>query len=315
MNEAHRPVLLAEALSIIAPRSGGLYVDGTLGAGGHAEAILEASSPDGLLLGLDRDPGALVLAQQRLSRFGQRFITAEDTFDCIGSQLAAIGKNTADGILLDLGVSSMQLDQAARGFSFMRGGPLDMRMGDSQTNAADMVATLSVGEMADLFRRLGEEPLAGRYAEAIAEARRKKDITTTDQLAEIIEAATPAARRRTARTHPATRVFQALRISVNDELGQLDRFLEQVPAWLGPRGVLAIISYHSLEDRRVKAALRRYDAPCTCPPELPVCACGKKPIFNIGRKKPVMATEEETKQNPRARSARLRTAIRTEEPF
>ena len=315
MSQAHRPVLLAEALSLIDPKPGGVYVDGTLGAGGHAEAILEASSPDGLLLGLDRDPGALELAQKRLERFGRRFIAAEDTFDCIGGQLAAIGKKTADGILLDLGVSSMQLDQAARGFSFMKEGPLDMRMGHARTSAADLVATLSTGELADIFRRLGEEPLAGRYAQAITAARASEPITTTERLAMIIENATPAARRRTARTHPATRVFQALRIAVNDELGQLDRFLDQVPAWLSPGGVLAVISYHSLEDRRVKNALRRLADPCTCPPDLPVCVCGKKPIVKIGRKKPVTASEEEIKTNPRARSARLRSAIRTEEAF
>lgn len=315
MGEAHRPVLLAEALSLIAPKPNGVYVDGTLGAGGHAEAILEASSPDGLLLGLDRDPGALDLAQKRLERFGHRFIAAQDTFDCIGGQLAAIGKDTADGILLDLGVSSMQLDQAARGFSFMKEGPLDMRMGQGTSSAADLVATLSTGELADLFRRLGEEPMARRYAEAIATARANEPITTTDRLSELIEKATPAARRRTARTHPATRVFQALRIAVNDELGQLDRFLMQFPAWLTPGGVLAVISYHSLEDRRVKAAFRSLADPCTCPPELPMCACGKKPILKLGRKKPVIAAATEIEQNPRARSARLRTAIRTEEAF
>jgi 16S rRNA (cytosine1402-N4)-methyltransferase len=302
--------MLAEVLKVLNPRSGGLYVDGTLGAGGHAAAILAASAPGGRLLGLDRDPRALSLARERLAEFGGRVRLVRTTFDHIGKELASWGQGLADGVLLDLGVSSMQLDEAGRGFSFRRDDPLDMRMGGEGPSAADLLARLDEAELAALFKRLGEESQSRRIARGIVRARAQEPIATTGRLASVVEQALPAAERRKRKLHPATKVFQALRLAVNDELGMLERFLEQAPDLLAPGGRLAVLSYHSLEDRRVKKAIAAWANPCTCPPAIAVCLCGKKPLFQplgkLGRPSPA-----EVEANPRSRSARLRAAART----
>ncbi|MEW5912049.1 MAG: 16S rRNA (cytosine(1402)-N(4))-methyltransferase RsmH [Thermodesulfobacteriota bacterium] len=312
MDAGHRPVMLAEVLAVLEPGRGGLYVDGTVGAAGHAAALLAASAPAGLLLGLDRDPQALKTARRNLTPFADRVRLVEATFDHIGEELRAWGRGPADGILLDLGVSSMQLDQAPRGFSFRADAPLDMRMSGQGETAAQLLARLEEGELARLIAALGEEPFARRIARALTAAKAQRPIATTGRLAELVSAALPAAERRRRKLNPATQVFQALRLAVNDELGMLERFLGQVPGWLAPQGRLVVLSYHSLEDRRVKQAIGRWARPCTCPPELPVCACGRRPLFMpLGRLKRPGASE--VADNPRARSARLRAALRTQE--
>ncbi|MFH1060103.1 MAG: 16S rRNA (cytosine(1402)-N(4))-methyltransferase RsmH [Pseudomonadota bacterium] len=312
MAAPHRPVLLAETLAALSPRPDGLYVDATLGAGGHAEAILAASTPGGRLLGLDRDPAALALAARRLAPYAERVRLVQDTFDNLADHLTGPGWAGADGVLLDLGVSSMQLDQAGRGFAFRLDAPLDMRMGESGRGAAELVAGLDEKDLARALRDLGEEPFAGRIARAIVAERALAPIATTARLAQVVEAAIPAAVRFKRQTHPATQTFQALRILVNDELGQLERFLAQAPRLLRPGGCLAVISYHSLEDRRVKQAMAAWAAPCNCPPRLPMCVCGKRPLFAPLTRKAVRPGADELAANPRARSARLRAARRTE---
>lgn len=312
MAVAHRPVMLAETLRRLAPAPGGLYVDGTVGAGGHAQAILEASSPGGLLLGLDRDPRALALAAERLSPFGTRVRLVQASYADLGRQLEAWGRQTAQGILLDLGVSSMQLDEPQRGFSFSQEGPLDMRMGPEGAGAAELVATAPEKELARIFSRLGEEPFARPIARALVAARRQGPIETTGQLARLVQGALPQRERRRRKLHPATKAFMALRLAVNDELGHLERFLAGVPDWLAPGGSLVIISYHSLEDRMVKRAFKAMAQPCTCPPSLPVCACGRQPLLNLRPARALRPGPREVAENPRARSARLRAAQRTE---
>ena len=304
--------MLAEVIECLAPASGGLYVDGTLGAGGHAEAILVASSPHGRLLGLDRDPQALNLSRERLKPFGDRVRLVEQSFDCLDQALGAWEETQADGILLDLGVSSMQLDQAARGFSLMRDAPLDMRMGTGGTTAADILAHSDPDQLAGIFARLGEEPFARVIARALAAVRQRAPITTTGQLARLVEEALPARERRKRKLHPATRVFMALRLAVNDELGRLARFLEAAPGRLRPGGRLAVISYHSLEDRLVKRAFAALIDPCTCPPDLPVCGCGAVPLADAVFKGAAKPSAREVQENPRSRSARLR-AVRMKE--
>ena len=313
MGAGHRPVMLAEVLGALEPRPGGVYVDGTLGAAGHAAAILEASAPSGRLLGLDRDPQALDLAGRHLQPFGDRVRLMEATFDQMSNQLQSWGRGPADGVLLDLGVSSMQLDRAERGFSFQQDAALDMRMSGRGASAADLLAQASEDELARMFASLGEEPFARRVARAVATAQKEVPITSTGRLAQVVSGALPAAARRKRKTHPATKVFQALRLAVNDELGMLERFLESAPSCLASGGRLAILSYHSLEDRRVKRAIQKWAAPCTCPPEIAVCVCGQRPLFTpLGKLQ--RPGEAEVAQNPRARSARLRAAVRTEVP-
>lgn len=312
MHIGHQPVMLAQVLETLAPQSPGVYVDGTLGAGGHSAAIIEASAPSGRLIGFDRDPGALDLALGRLSRHGERFQAIHTTFDRIGEHLPAHAPDGVQGILLDLGVSSMQLDQKERGFSFMGDADLDMRMGDVGESVADLLARVEPKDLIRILGRYGEEPFAKRIASALVRARIEEPICTTGRLAGLVEAALPAKARRTRKRHPATRTFQALRIAVNDELGMLERFLDQVPDWLAPGGRLCVISYHSLEDRMVKRSLRSWANPCTCPPKLPVCACGKEPLFSLLGRKVQKPSTQEVEVNPRSRSAKLRGAIRTE---
>lgn len=301
----HLPVLYQEVLSALRPRSGGRYVDCTVGAGGHAAGILEASAPDGMLLGLDVDPQALALAEQRLASFGERVILRRASYTTLRAQLTALGWDAVDGVLLDLGVSSMQLDTPQRGFSFREDGPLDMRFDPSQPlTAADLVNTLSEEALAEILWRYGEERRARQVARAIVAHR---PITTTRQLAEIVARATTSGR---PGMHPATRTFQALRIAVNRELEHIEQVLPQAVAALRPGGRLAVIAFHSLEDRLVKQFMRRESRDCLCPPKQPVCTCGHRATLRIVKPFPIKPTAEEVARNPRARSARLRVAER-----
>ncbi len=298
----HVPVLLNEVLHYLQPRPGGTYIDATVGGGGHAEAILEASAPDGRLLGLDADPDALGRSHRRLHRFGRRVVLVQAYFDQLENIAHREGFVPADGVLMDLGVSSDQLEDAARGFSFLKPGPLDMRMDPSlPRTAADLINTLDEGDLAYLIRRYGEEPHARRIARAIVRAR---PIYTTTELADLVARVVP--RRPRQRLHPATRTFQALRIAVNDELGALERALPQALRVLRPGGRLVVISFHSLEDRIVKQFFRREAQDCICPPRQPVCTCGHKAQVRILTRKPVTPSPEEIERNPRSRSAKLR---------
>ncbi len=299
----HLPVLYQQVLEVLQPRPGGWYVDGTIGAGGHAEGILQASSPDGRLLGLDVDPQALSIARERLARFGERVVLRKASYTTLLAQLRALDWPPVDGILLDLGVSSMQLDTPERGFSFRYDAPLDMRFDpDQPLTAADLVNTLSEEALADLLWRYGEERRARRVARAIVAHR---PITTTGQLAEVVARVTSSGR---PGMHPATRTFQALRIAVNRELEHVEQVLPQAVEALKPGGRLAVIAFHSLEDRLVKQFMRRESRDCLCPPEQPVCTCGHRATLRLLRPFPIKADQEEVKRNPRARSARLRVA-------
>jgi 16S rRNA (cytosine1402-N4)-methyltransferase len=307
MGDAHIPVLVKPVINGLMPRAGGCYIDGTLGAGGHAEAILQASGPDGRLLGFDRDATALAIARSRLAGFGTRLVAVHDSYEVMGQVAPLHGFAQVDGILLDLGLSSMQVDAPARGFSFQRDGPLDMRF-DSTADiptAADLVNTLPEEELVELVRDFGEERYARRIGRAIVEAR---PLNTTGALAEVVARAVP--RNPRGKIHPATRVFQALRIAVNDELGTLERTLPVAVGLLAGGGRLAVISFHSLEDRIVKTFMRRESRDCICPPEHPVCTCDHRAIVRPITRKPMRATEQEIAENPRARSAKLRIAER-----
>lgn len=303
----HVPVLLQESLAALAPRPGGRYLDGTLGLGGHAAALLEAA-PDTELCGLDRDNQALELAASRLARFGSRAHLFHCRYSEFARALTELGWTSVDGALLDIGVSSLQLDEAERGFSFLGDGPLDMRMDrDSGCRSAWHWANReNFASLRDCIASYGEEPQAGRIARAIVEARQSAPIDTTAQLAAIVERAYPAAWRARARRHPATRTFQALRMAVNNELGELAEFLDRILAWLPLGGRLAIISFHSLEDRMVKRAMRHWAEGCRCPRHVEVCACGHVPEVRILTRKPLTAGPGELAANPRASSARLR---------
>jgi 16S rRNA (cytosine1402-N4)-methyltransferase len=283
--------MLQETLTALAPRSGGVYADATLGGGGHAEGILERSAPDGRLIGLDRDPAALAAAAARLERFGERVTLVHGAFARIGEVLAEVGTPCVDGLVADLGVSSPQLDEAARGFSFRSEGPLDMRMDPtSGPTALELVEDLGERELADVIFQLGEERKSRPIARSIKKALDAGELHTTEDLRKAVVRAIGPQRR--GGIDPATRTFQALRIAVNDELGQLDALLKQIPDVLTDDGVAVIISFHSLEDRKAKRFFRGSDAlaPLT--------------------KRPVLATEDEQRENPRARSAKLRAARR-----
>ena len=294
-------MLAAEVVAWLAPERGGFFVDATVGAGGHAEALLEGG-PHIRLLGLDRDPDALDLARARLARFGDRVELLESNFDELGAALETRGR--PDGILADLGVSSMQIDRAERGFSFRREGPLDMRMGREGRTAADIVSTASVEELTRIFRDYGEEWMAVKIARGIVSERTAAPITSTRQLARIVANAKGSREK----IDPATKVFQALRIEVNQELVALSRFLAAAVVHLNARGRLGVLSYHSLEDRMVKEALKRDSGVCVCPTRLPTCVCGARTILRVLTRKPIVASEAETRENPRSRSARMRVA-------
>ncbi|HEX7974881.1 MAG TPA: 16S rRNA (cytosine(1402)-N(4))-methyltransferase RsmH [Anaerolineales bacterium] len=304
----HHPVLYHEIIHALQPRRGGFYVDGTLGAGGHAWGILQASAPDGQLLGLDLDPQALELAGKRLIPFGSRAKIVQASYTTLGEQLARVGWQGVDGVLLDLGLSSMQLDTPERGFSFQFDAPLDMRFDpENPLRAADLVNDLSESELADLLFRYGDEPRARQVAQAIVRAR---PVNTTGQLAEIVLRAASAGRKssRGSHVHPATRTFQALRIAVNGELEAVEAVLPQAVAALNPGGRLAVISFHSLEDRLVKQYFRRESRDCLCPPRQPVCTCGHTASLTEITRHPIRPAESEVAQNPRSRSSRLRIA-------
>jgi len=306
---SHEPVLLREVLAALACRPGGFWVDGTVGGGGHAEAILRASAPDGRLLGCDRDAEAVEAARLRLGSFGARAVLRHADYRGIPALLDAVEAPPVSGILLDLGISSLQLDDPARGFSFREDGPLDMRIDRSRTGtAADLVNTLPEEGLAAILKEFGEEPGARRIARAIARARERGPIRMTRELAGIVAAASRGA----GRIHPATRTFQALRIATNRELEGLDGLLAGAIARLGPGGRIAVISFHSLEDRVVKRTLRGLTRRCICPRDLPVCACGRPGVVRLITPRAVRPAPEEIRDNPRSRSARLRAAARLE---
>lgn len=308
--ELHVPVLLKEVLLHLRPGPGGRYLDGTLGLGGHTRAILEAAGPGAQVLGLDRDAQALELARERLAAHGDAVQFALCRFSRLEEPLAELGWDALDGALIDIGVSSMQLDDPARGFSFMEDGPLDMRMGlaDGLAPASAIVNGASLERLKMIIGRFGEEPQGGRIARAIVDARQRTSIRTTRELATIVENAYPAKLRATARNHPATRTFQALRMEVNRELDELQEFLDRILPFLKPGARVAVISFHSLEDRIVKRAFKREASGCLCPPEQMVCICGHVPQLRIVTPKPLVATDDEIAANPRARSAKLRVA-------
>ena len=305
---AHVSVLVREAIGFLRPAPGGRYVDGTLGGGGHSEAILVASAPNGQVLGLDRDDEAIAAARQRLQVFGARAIVKQASFSEVREVLAEIGWVGADGMILDLGVSSWQIDAPERGFSFRLGGRLDMRMDRRQSlDAYRLVNTATAHELTRIFRDYGEEPQARRIAERIVAERKQRSIESTDELAGLVEGAKGGRRRD---HHPATQVFQALRIAVNQELDQLEHFLADGFDVLRPGGRLVIISFHSLEDRLVKNAFRRWSRACLCPPRALVCQCGWSQKVRVLTKRPVLPGDAETAANPRARSAKLRAVER-----
>lgn len=313
-NFHHVPVLLPETITALLPHPGGRYLDATVGAGGHAQKVLELSSPDGTLIGMDADPRALAATAERLVIYGERMQLKQAYSDDLLSVVREFGSEPLDGILFDLGVSSPQLDDAERGFSFQHEAPLDMRFGPLATvSAADLVNELPARELEDIFRRFGEERYARRIAGEIVARRRPHRIETTTQLASLVRQTVPRGHRNT--IHPATRVFQALRIAVNDELGRLQRALEQTVQALAAKGRLAVITFHSLEDRIVKHFFREYARKCLCPPEAPICTCGHQPELSIVTRKPITPSTDELEGNPRARSAKLRVAERTSTPF
>jgi 16S rRNA (cytosine1402-N4)-methyltransferase len=304
-------VMVEEVIDVLGPEAGSLQIDATAGGGGHARRILEANSPDGRLLGLDADQAAIARTAERLADFGDRVVLRRSNFEALDQVATEEGFRPADGILFDLGLSSFQLAERDRGFSFHSDGPLDMRF-DVTTGepASAIVARASEEELTDIFRRYGEEPQARRIARAVIAERSKVPIDTARQLAEVIERAAPAPPRGRRRVHPATRVFQALRIYVNRELETLPRALEAAVDTLRPGGRLAVLSYHSLEDRIVKRFINAERRGCVCPPELPVCVCGRSPrLVPIGPQ-PRRPSRAEVERNARARSALLRAARR-----
>ena len=303
MSAVHEPVLYHEIIQALEPKNKGYYVDCTLGAGGHALGILNASEPEGQLLGFDLDPQALALARETLAPHEQRILLVQRSYTKLSETRQENQWPLVNGIVLDLGVSSMQFDTAERGFSFREDAPLDMRFGPEITeSAADIINTYSEAELAEIIFRYGEERASRRIAKAII---RDRPIRTTFELATLISTVIP---RKGKRVHPATRTFQALRIAVNDELGSIEKVLPQAVESLAPGGRLAVISFHSLEDRLVKRYFRYESKDCICPPRQPVCTCNHQAKIKEMTRKPIRPSEEETSRNPRARSAVLRVA-------
>ena len=297
----HKPVLYQEIIHALQPRNGGRYVDGTLGAGGHARGILEACTPDGLLLGLDVDPQALALARETLAPYEGRIHLVQASHITLSQQLAALKWDSVDGIVLDLGASSMQFDNAERGFSFMQDGPLDMRFGiNAVMSAEEIVNTFDERELADIIFRYGEDRDSRKIAKAIV---MNRPLRTTHELVAVIEKASP---RHGDRVHPATQTFQALRIAVNDELAAVEKTLPQAVAALRSGGRCAVISFHSLEDRIVKEYFREQSKDIVNPPYERIYEEERKAVVKIINKKPIVASDEEIKDNPRSRSAKLR---------
>ena len=311
MKERHLPVLAEEVMSILAPAPGSLQIDATVGGGGHTERILEASDPDGRLLGLDADGAAIARVGQRLARFGDRLVLRQANFRELAIVAPDAGFGAVDGLFFDLGLSSSQLADTERGFGFRAGGPLDMRFDSGRgVPASELLATLDAAELTALFRRFGEEPYAPRIARAIVGARSVAPITTAEELAALIERVAPRTPPGRRRIHPATRVFQALRIAVNEELDALEEALAAAVDLLRPGGRLVVLSYHSLEDRIVKRFLDAERKGCICPPSVPVCVCGRTPRLRLVTRPSLTPTDAEIAANPRARSARLRAAER-----
>jgi len=307
LNLVHTPVLLKEAVDLLAPRPGGIYVDGTIGAGGHAAEILKRSGPDGLLIGMDQDSEAAERSKKNLAVYGDRAIIRQSNFRDVLRVLTELGYRTVDGVLLDLGVSWFHLKTPERGFSFMQDGPLDMRMNTGlRQSAANLVNDLSHDALVRIIREYGEERMAGAIASAIEKARAREPITRTVQLAEIVSSVFPPRAHR--RIHPATLTFQALRIAVNDEIRSLREGLDHVIRIVKPKGRIVVITFHSLEDRIVKQMFVNEAKGCVCPPKMPVCACGRTPVLKVITHRPITAMQEEVERNPAARSAKLRAA-------
>lgn len=306
MTFSHVPVLLEEVMELLAPERGGIFVDGTLGGGGHAEATLTRMPQSGRLIGIDRDWDAVAAATERLRPFGERFQALHGNFFDLPALLASLDIGGVDGILFDFGVSSHQLDTAERGFSYHADAPLDMRMDrTAPLSARDVVNGYSFEQLCRILREYGEERFSSRIADRILREREKRPIETTAELSAIVCAAMPG-KSRHEQQHPARRTFQAIRIEVNGELDGLRRAVDQAHDLLNPGGRLVILTFHSLEDRIVKQAFRSYENPCTCPPKAPMCICGKKPTARILTKKPLTGTEQELAENPRAACAKLR---------
>lgn len=301
-NDAHIPVLYEESLEALHLNPNGIYIDGTLGLGGHSEGILQRTAPNGRLIAFDKDPNAIQQAQARLAPFGERLTIVHDSYANMERHLLALGISQVDGILLDLGVSSLQLDTDNRGFSFRREGPLDMRFDPTHgETAADLVNNLAEAELADIIWRYGEEHKSRFIARLIVEHR---PFTTTTQLADLIAQKIRGKRGR----HPATQLFQALRIAVNRELETVENGVEVAVKMLKPNGRLAVISFHSLEDRFVKQYMRQISQTCVCPPTQPICNCETQPLVKLTPRKAIKPNDQEIAHNPRSRSARLRVA-------
>lgn len=305
MEFIHKPVLLDETIAALNIKPNGVYVDGTAGGAGHSSEIAKRLK-GGLLIALDRDPDAVKTASERLKCYPAKVI--ESNFSRMDEVLKDEGISGVDGVLLDLGVSSFQLDSAERGFSYHKDAPLDMRMSKSGLSAADIVNNYSAEQLENILRDFGEEKFAFRIANRIVKERGNNPIETTKQLADIISSAVPAKARRDG--HPARKSFQAIRIAVNGELDSLSVALGKAFDLLNKDGVLAVITFHSLEDRMVKLKFKEYCTGCTCPPDFPVCVCGKTPAGRMGSRKPIEPSEEELKENPRSRSAKLRVIIK-----
>ena len=307
MEPKHVSVLLSECIEALCIKPDGIYVDGTLGLGGHSSEIAKRLTT-GLLIGIDRDETAIERAGARLAPYGERVRLVHGNFSDVASILDRLGIDAVDGMLFDLGVSSPQLDEAQRGFSYMQDAPLDMRMdGSASLSAHDVVNTWPEGRLKQILYDYGEERYAPRIASAIVRARQERPIETTLELVEIIRSAMPAAALRE-KQHPAKRSFQAIRIAVNDELGAVQTMMDTAPDKLRPGGRLAVISFHSLEDRIVKNGIRRREDGCTCPRDFPVCTCGFVQTLRSVSRKPILPSPEEQTANPRARSAKLRVA-------
>ena len=306
----HTPVLAREVACFLAPSTTGVYVDGTVGLGGHATGILEASAPSGQLIGIDLDLEALAIAEEKLRRYRERCTLVQGNFANLNKLLAAQSITQVDGILLDLGVSSLQLGAPSRGFSFSQAGPLDMRMDKKQSlSATEVVNDYCEDALSDIFAQFGEERWSKRVARQISRARKTQRITTTLQLSEIVRKAMPKRINR-GRIHPATRVFQALRIHVNNELKNLDAGLDAAVSSLKPGARICVISFHSLEDRIVKQRFRALSRLCICPPTIPRCICQQVPSLEMLTKRPITPTSEEVQRNSRSRSAKLRAAVK-----
>jgi 16S rRNA (cytosine1402-N4)-methyltransferase len=309
--EGHQPVMVEEVMQALSPIPGSSHVDATLGGGGHAVRILEASAPDGRLLGLDADPAAVARCALRFATYGDRVVLRQANFAALGAVAAAARFERVDGILIDLGLSSFQLADTDRGFSFRADGPLDLRFDQGRDQPASaLLAELDERALGGLLRTYGEEPQAARIARAIVAERRSGPIRTADQLAAIVQRVAPGSRRGRRRIHPATRTFQALRIAVNRELDVLPVALATAVELLRPGGRLVVLAYHSLEDRIVKRFLAAERRGCTCPPEVPICVCGRSPRLRAIGPRPAFPSTDEVVRNPRARSARLRASER-----